>query len=168
MGRGWWSGWGRRSQRRRVGADAERRDHLYCNSGALWISLRAAPGARFTFSLCTVPSFVFHLSAFTCTYSYATKPLLIFALPFSCCLPFMFAYDGGSRFMRSLSIFHDSVFYCLYESFYPAFLLAVAPETFSCAPLHSTCSIFYHRDFRFLSFDFLLRSFASFLRLSIS
>lgn len=27
----------------------------------------------------------------------------------------------GSRFTRSLSIFHDSVFYCLYESFYPTF-----------------------------------------------
>lgn len=30
----------------------------------------------------------------------------------------------SSRFMRSLSIFHDSMFYCLYESFYPTFLLA--------------------------------------------
>lgn len=27
--------------------------------------------------------------------------------------------------MRSLSIFHDSMFYCLYESLYPAFLLDV-------------------------------------------
>ncbi|KAL6437558.1 hypothetical protein ACFW04_004180 [Cataglyphis niger] len=61
-------------------------------------------------------------------------------------------------------IFHDSVFYCLYESFYPAFLLAVTPEPFSRAPLHSTCSIFYHQDFRFPSFDFLLRSFASFIQ----
>lgn len=29
--------------------------------------------------------------------------------------------------MPLLSIFHDSVFYCLYESFYPTFLLDLRP-----------------------------------------
>lgn len=55
-------GLGLRSRRGRMGADAERRDHLYCNSGALRISLsfsshRARCATHF---LSIVPFFVFH------------------------------------------------------------------------------------------------------------
>jgi len=58
-----------------------------------------------------------------------TALFLIFALPSASAHPLaLFAFHvrlrRSSRFMRSLSIFHDSMFYCLYESFYPAFLLA--------------------------------------------
>lgn len=86
----------------------------------------SAPGVRLTFPLYVVSSFVFHSSAFTCTYI-----LTSVQVPRPCFTFFvLFAFhvrlrDGASRFMRSLSIFHDSVFYCLYESFYPAFLPTV-------------------------------------------
>lgn len=158
-GRGMVVGLGSRSRRGRLGADAERRDHLYCNSGsALNLSPRRARCASHFLS---IYRFFFRIpfpSAFTCTYSYATKLLLIFALPFSCCLPFMFVYDGrggGFPFYALVKYFPWFCVLLFVRILLSGFsLLAVAAETFSYAPLHSTCSIFYHRDFRFLSFDF--------------
>lgn len=159
-------------------------DHLYCNSARArarrrCVSLSLSARRR-------VSSFrIFHLSAFTCTsHSYGVSPPRAFTfLPFSTSL---FAFHArlrqctrrrqASRFMRSLSIFHDSLFYCLRESLYPAFpprgaretlytrssLLCVVPV---CAP-----RIFYHTGalslFRFLIFYCRVFSF-SLLRLSI-
>lgn len=106
-----------------------RRDHLYCNSGALRIylssSLRDAPDA-----LSLSPPFLLSYSI----YRLSPAPILTTSSPHLCSilpcsiLLALFAFHvrlrRRSRFMRSLSIFHDSMFYCLYESFYPAFLLA--------------------------------------------
>lgn len=114
-----------------VGAGADGIIYIVTPVRALSVSLalRDASGA----SHFLVSSFVFHLSAFTCTYSYDQPLLLIFALtlhphlhPPSLLALFAFhvRLQRSFRFMRSLSIFHDSMFYCLYESFYPAFLLA--------------------------------------------
>lgn len=113
----------------RLGGCGRRRDHLYCNWRALNLS---PPGASHFLhrSFFRIPFIGFHLHPFL---PCSTSSLLYF--PPVVCLS---CSSAGSRFMRSLSIFHDSMFYCLYESFYPAFLLDVLslPETLSCAPLH--------------------------------
>lgn len=101
-----------------------RRDHLYCNCASN-LSLFFAPRrTRCALTFSAVSSFVFHLSAFTCTYSYDPSSLLYPPPPLLALFAFHVRLRRRSRFMRSLSIFHDSMFYCLYESFYPAFLLA--------------------------------------------
>lgn len=114
-------GWARTEQR-----DG---DHLYCNSGARSLNSSLARCASHFLSIYIyyfffrIPFIGFHLHLFL----YATKRSFSFLLYlFRCCLPFMFVYEEGSRFMRSLSIFHDSLFYCLYESFYPVFFFLLA------------------------------------------
>jgi len=66
----------------RRGGQGCRLDHLYCNSGARFESLFlfrfVTHQVHLTFS--AVSSFVFHLSAFTCTYSYSPLPHLCFTL----------------------------------------------------------------------------------------
>lgn len=122
------AGPGSSSQRGGGGERGCRRDHLYCNSGALRIylssSLSDAPDA-----LSLSPPFLLSYSI----YRLSPAPILTTSSPHLCStapppLLALFAFHvrlrRRSRFMRSLSIFHDSMFYCLYESFYPAFLLA--------------------------------------------
>ena len=110
-----------------------RRDHLYCNSGTLSISLSLSLSlARFmTHQISLSLPFLLSYSI----YRLSPAPILTTSPPPHLCFTLylrlllaLFAFHvrlrRSSRFMRSLSIFHDSMFYCLYESFYPAFLLA--------------------------------------------
>lgn len=170
MGREWWSGWGRDLDGGGWARTQGRRDHLYCNSGALRISLRAAPGARLTFSLYTVSSFVFHSSAFTCTYSYerpssSSSLLYLFRTVCLSCSPTRrgFPFYALVKYFPWLCVL---LFVRILLSGFSA--CRVAPETFSRAPLHSLRVVSFiteTSDFFAVRFP---SSLASFLRLSIS
>lgn len=91
---------------------------------SLSLSFCDTPGAsHFLHFFFHIPFIGFHLHLFLRTSSphlcFTLTPHLLLAL-----FAFHVRLRRSSRFMRSLSIFHDSMFYCLYESFYPAFLLA--------------------------------------------
>lgn len=116
-------GLGSRSRRGRMGADD---GIIYIVTPVRSESLSAPRQVRVSLSLYIPPLLSYSI------HRLLPAPILTSVQVPPLCFTFfvLFAFhvrlrDGGSRFMRSLSIFHDSVFYCLYESFYPAFLPAV-------------------------------------------
>lgn len=153
-------------------------DHLYCNSARA--RARVAGASHFLYPRAAgFLLFVYSIYRLSPAPPILTGSLLsaFTFLPFSTSL---FAFHArlrqctrrrqASRFMRSLSIFHDSLFYCLRESLYPAFPPRGARETLTRALLcFALCLCVLHVSFitpgLFLSFssDFLFSIAVSFL-----